>query len=85
MVGISKELTRNNLLRNPVGLLNLLGKFKLRSLPPDTYACISLDLFFIKDLLISGSFNFFSTSQSKQEKNNSNAPKGKTPQEDEGK
>ncbi|XP_056881620.1 paraplegin [Takifugu flavidus] len=54
MVGMSKELTRNNLLRNPVGLINLLG-----------------------------SFNFFSTSQSKQEKNNSNAPKGKTPQEDE--
>uniref|UniRef100_A0A674P5X0 Mitochondrial inner membrane m-AAA protease component paraplegin n=1 Tax=Takifugu rubripes TaxID=31033 RepID=A0A674P5X0_TAKRU len=54
MVGMSKELIRNNLLRNPVGLINLLG-----------------------------SFNFFSTSQSKQEKNNSNAPKGKTPQEDE--
>lgn len=82
MVGISKELTRNNLLRNPVGLINLLGKFKL---PLYTYACICLDLFLIKHLLISGSFNFFSTSQSKKEKNNSNAPKGKTPQEDEGK
>lgn len=39
----------------------------------------------IENLFISGSFTFFSTSQSKQEKNNSNAPKGKTPQEDEGK
>lgn len=39
----------------------------------------------MEGLLISGSFNFFSTSQSKQEKNKSNAPKGKTPQEDEGK
>lgn len=85
MVGISKELTGNNLLRNPVGLINLLGKFNLLSLPPYTFARICLDLFLMKDLLISGSFKFFSTSQSKQEKNNSNAPKGKTPQEDEGK
>lgn len=85
MVGISKELTRNHLLRDPVGLINLLGKFKLPSLPPYTYACICLDLFLMKDLLISGSFNFFSTSQSKQQKNNSNGPKGKTPPEDEGK
>lgn len=82
---MSKELTRNNLLRNPVGLINLLGKFKLLYLPPYIHACICLDLFLMKDLLISGSFNFFSTSQSKQEKNNNNAPKGKTPQEDEGK
>uniref|UniRef100_A0A8C9XUE6 SPG7 matrix AAA peptidase subunit, paraplegin n=1 Tax=Sander lucioperca TaxID=283035 RepID=A0A8C9XUE6_SANLU len=54
MVGISKELIRNNLLRNPVGLVNLLG-----------------------------ALNFFSTSQSKQEKNKSDGPKGKTPEEDE--
>ncbi|KAE8297198.1 Paraplegin [Larimichthys crocea] len=54
MVGISKELIRNNLLRNPVGLVNLLG-----------------------------ATNFFSKSQSKQEKKKSNGPKGKTPQEDE--
>lgn len=50
MVGISKELTRNNLLRNPVGLINLLGTFKLLSLPPYTHACISLDLFLMKEL-----------------------------------
>lgn len=43
MVGISKELTRNNLLRNPVGLFNLLGKFKL-SVPLYTMVCICLDL-----------------------------------------
>ncbi|KAF3832739.1 hypothetical protein F7725_026404 [Dissostichus mawsoni] len=54
MVGLSKELIRNNLLRNPVGLVNLLG-----------------------------SINFFSTSQSKQEKNKGSGPKGKTPVEDE--
>uniref|UniRef100_A0A8C5E355 AAA+ ATPase domain-containing protein n=1 Tax=Gouania willdenowi TaxID=441366 RepID=A0A8C5E355_GOUWI len=54
MVGLSKELIRNNLLRNPVGLINLLG-----------------------------ATNFFSTSQSKREKNKSNGPKGKTPEEDE--
>ncbi|XP_034072804.1 paraplegin isoform X2 [Gymnodraco acuticeps] len=54
MVGLSKELIRNNLLRNPVGLINLLG-----------------------------SINFFSTSQSKQEKNKGSGPKEKTPVEDE--
>uniref|UniRef100_A0A8C2WNW0 Mitochondrial inner membrane m-AAA protease component paraplegin n=2 Tax=Cyclopterus lumpus TaxID=8103 RepID=A0A8C2WNW0_CYCLU len=54
MVGISKELIRNNLLRNPVGLVNLLG-----------------------------SINFFSTSQSKQEKDKGSGPKGKTPEENE--
>ncbi|KAG7235203.1 hypothetical protein INR49_003114 [Caranx melampygus] len=54
LVGISKDMIRANLLRNPVGLINLLG-----------------------------STNFFSASQSKQEKNKSNGPKGKTPEEDE--
>lgn len=54
MVGISNELIRSNLLRNPVGLVNLLG-----------------------------TTDFFSTSQSKQEKNKGNGPKGKTPQDDE--
>ncbi|XP_056267888.1 paraplegin [Pseudoliparis swirei] len=54
MVGMSKELIRNNLLRNPVGLVNLLG-----------------------------SINFFSTSQSKQEKDKSSGPKGKIPEENE--
>ncbi|XP_076585904.1 mitochondrial inner membrane m-AAA protease component paraplegin [Chaetodon auriga] len=55
MVGLSKELTRSNLLRNPVGLVNLLG-----------------------------ATNFFSTSQSKQEKNKSDGgPKGRTPEDDE--
>ncbi len=39
----------------------------------------------MKNTLISGATNFFSTSQSKQEKNKSNGPKGKTPEEDEGK
>lgn len=39
----------------------------------------------MKNILILGSINFFSTSQSKQEKNKSNGPKGKTPEEDEGK
>ncbi|XP_076011732.1 mitochondrial inner membrane m-AAA protease component paraplegin [Genypterus blacodes] len=53
LVGVNKELIRNNLLRNPVGLINLLG-----------------------------AANFFSTSQSKQEKN-SNGSKGKIPEEDE--
>ena len=54
MVGISREFIRNSLLRNPVGVANLLG-----------------------------ATNFFSTSQSKQEKNKGNGPKGKTPEEDE--
>ncbi|XP_068436351.1 mitochondrial inner membrane m-AAA protease component paraplegin [Clinocottus analis] len=54
MVGISKELIRNDLLRNPVSLVNLLG-----------------------------SINFFSTSQSKQEKDKNSGPKGKIPEEDE--
>lgn len=39
----------------------------------------------MKNTLISGAINFFSTSQSKKEKNESNGPKGKTPEEDEGK
>lgn len=40
----------------------------------------------VKKTLISGAKDFFSTSQSKKEKNNtSNGPKGKTPGEDEGK
>uniref|UniRef100_A0AAQ5XFZ0 AAA+ ATPase domain-containing protein n=1 Tax=Amphiprion ocellaris TaxID=80972 RepID=A0AAQ5XFZ0_AMPOC len=54
MLGLSKVLIRSNLLRNPVGLVNLLG-----------------------------AANFFSTSQSKQDKNRSGGPKGKTPEEDE--
>uniref|UniRef100_A0A8D3BIV8 SPG7 matrix AAA peptidase subunit, paraplegin n=1 Tax=Scophthalmus maximus TaxID=52904 RepID=A0A8D3BIV8_SCOMX len=54
MLGMRYELIRSNLLRNPVGLVNLLG-----------------------------ATNFFSTSQSKQEKKESNEPKGKTPEEDE--
>lgn len=57
MVGVSRDLIRSNLLRNPVGLVNLLE-----------------------------AANFFSTSQSKQskqEKNKGNAPKGKTPEEEE--
>lgn len=54
MMRISKELIKSNLLRNPVGLVTLLG-----------------------------GTNFFSTSQSKQEKNKSDGPKGKTPKEDE--
>lgn len=39
----------------------------------------------MKNTLISGALNFFSTSQSKQEKNKSNGSKGKIPEEDEGK
>lgn len=39
----------------------------------------------MKNALISGAINFFSTSQSKQEKNKSNDSKGKIPEEDEGK
>lgn len=39
----------------------------------------------MKNTLISGATNFFSTSQSRQEKNKSDGPKGKTPEEDEGK
>ncbi|KAM9861260.1 mitochondrial inner membrane m-AAA protease component paraplegin [Aulostomus maculatus] len=54
MMGISSELIRKHLLRNPVGLVNLLG-----------------------------ATNFFSTSQSKQEKNKGDGPKGKTPEEEE--
>uniref|UniRef100_A0A7N6B7K7 Mitochondrial inner membrane m-AAA protease component paraplegin n=1 Tax=Anabas testudineus TaxID=64144 RepID=A0A7N6B7K7_ANATE len=55
MTGINKELIRNHLLSNPVGLVNLLG-----------------------------ATDFFSKSQSKQEKKNkSNGPKGKSPGEDE--
>lgn len=38
-----------------------------------------------KNTLITGAKYFFSTSQSRQEKKKSNGPKGKTPQEDEGK
>lgn len=37
------------------------------------------------NILISGSINFFSTPQSKQEKNKGSGPKEKTPVEDEGK
>ncbi|KAM3877056.1 mitochondrial inner membrane m-AAA protease component paraplegin [Diretmus argenteus] len=54
MVDMNKVLIKNNLLKNPVGLVNLLG-----------------------------ATNFFSTSQSKQEKSKSDGSKGKTPQEDE--
>ncbi|XP_039866581.1 paraplegin [Simochromis diagramma] len=54
LVGLRKELIRNNLLRNPVGLANLLG-----------------------------ATNLFSTSQSNQNKDKKNGPKGKTPEEDE--
>lgn len=39
----------------------------------------------MENTLISGSINFFSTTQSKKEKNKGNGPKGKTPEEDEGK
>lgn len=80
MVGISKALIRESLLRNPVGLVNLLGNYKPLSEPPHLFRLIMIQ----HPLFISGSFHFFSTSQSKQEKNNSNGPKGKTPQEDEG-
>uniref|UniRef100_A0A669B357 SPG7 matrix AAA peptidase subunit, paraplegin n=1 Tax=Oreochromis niloticus TaxID=8128 RepID=A0A669B357_ORENI len=54
LAGLRKELIRNNLLRNPVGLANLLG-----------------------------ATNLFSTSQSNQNKDKKNGPKGKTPEEDE--
>ena len=43
------------------------------------------DWLMIENTLISGSTNFFSTSQSKQEKKKSDGPKGKTPEENEGK
>uniref|UniRef100_A0A4W6CKW8 SPG7 matrix AAA peptidase subunit, paraplegin n=1 Tax=Lates calcarifer TaxID=8187 RepID=A0A4W6CKW8_LATCA len=61
MVGISKELIRSNLLRNPIIFYSLM----------------------MENTLISGSINFFSTTQSKKEKNKGNGPKGKTPEEDE--
>uniref|UniRef100_A0A3P8UH77 SPG7 matrix AAA peptidase subunit, paraplegin n=1 Tax=Cynoglossus semilaevis TaxID=244447 RepID=A0A3P8UH77_CYNSE len=54
MEGIGKELIRRNLLRNPVGLVNLLG-----------------------------STNFFSTSQSKKEKNKTDGQTGKSQEDDE--
>lgn len=34
--------------------------------------------------MIAGSTNYFSTTRAKQQKNKSDAPKGKTPEEDEG-
>lgn len=44
MVEISKELIRKSLLRNPVGLVNLLGKCKLLSAPHYSMMYIWLDL-----------------------------------------
>lgn len=44
MVGISKELIRKSLLSNPVGLVNLLGKCKLLSVPHYSMMYIWLDL-----------------------------------------
>lgn len=95
MVGMTKELISRNLLKNPVGLLNLLSKCKSFTLVLLLYSllcahtwkryhCFILLVIANNGGMISGSTNYFSTTQSKQQKNKSDGPKGKTPEEDEG-